>query len=160
MDWTRDRRLTLSAPPALIWPAVLFLIATAILAIVRAAVEFEKGIWLIAFLLLVGFVAQIVAAVGQSAIRTGRTPSSSVVAESLLWNAGSVLVPIGALTGGKAGVILGSLALIAALVLFGRSVSGPEVRRGTLRALYLLFVVFMAASVATGIGLSWSQPWF
>ncbi len=159
MDWTRDRHLALSAPPALIWPAVLFLTATAILTIVRAAVEFDKGIWLVAFLFLVGFVAQVLAAVGQSAIRPGRTPASSVVAEALLWNAGSLLVPLGTLTGGKAGVILGSVALIAALVLFGRSVTGPGTRPGTLRALYLLFVIFMAVSVATGIGLSWSQPW-
>lgn len=160
MDWTRDRHLTLSAPPALVWPAVVLLLVTAAVTIVRAAVEFDKGIWLIAYLLLVGVVAQILLAVGQSAIRTGRTPAASVTAEALLWNAGSVLVPAGTLTGGKGGVLLGSVALIAALVLFARNVTGTGARKGTLRGLYLLFTIFMGISVATGIGLSWSQPWF
>ncbi|MCO5316740.1 MAG: hypothetical protein M9938_11360 [Solirubrobacterales bacterium] len=159
MELTRDRRVTLAGPPALIWPASLFLAVTGVVTIIRAATPFEDGIWLIAFLLLVGFLAQVLLAVGQAALRPEGISGSRVAAEALLWNVGTVLVPVGTMTGGKLGVILGSIALIAALALFARSGIEAGAGGGLLRPIYLLFAVFMAVSVATGIGLSWTQPW-
>lgn len=160
MNLTTDRHLTLSGPPALVWPAWGFLGATAVATVVRASVEFDKGIWLVAYLLLVGFVAQILFATGQAALRPDGIPPRVVAAEAVLWNAGSVLVPVATLAGGKAGVVVGSLALIAAVLLFARSALGAVRGHGNLRPLFLLFCCFMAVSVATGIGLSWASPWF
>lgn len=159
MDLTTDRHVTLSGPPALVGPAWLFLAATAIAAVVRASIDFDKGIWLVAFLFLVGFVAQMLLATGQAALRPEGAPPRVVAAEAVLWNVGSLLVPLATMAGGKAGVLVGSLALIAAIGLFARSALAANRGEGTLRPLYLLFAVFMAVSVATGIGLSWASPW-
>lgn len=160
MDLTTDRHVTLSGPPALIFPAWIFLAATAAATIVRASVDFDKGIWLVAFLFLVGFVAQMLFATGQAALRPEGVSARVIGVEAALWNAGSLLVPLATMAGGKAGVLVGSLALIAAIGLFARSALGTSRGEGTLRPLFLLFAAFMAVSVATGIGLSWTSPWF
>lgn len=159
MNPTRDRHLTLAAPPALVWPSALFLAATAIVTIARAVVEFDRGIWLVAFLLLVGFLAQLLLALGQSSLRPEGTPGGRVAAEAWLWNVGAILVPLGTMADGKAGVIAGSLALIAALVLFARSALEASSGAQPLWSLYWAFILFMGVSIATGIGLSWSQSW-
>lgn len=159
MNLTRDRRVTLAGPPALVWPATAFLVVTAIVTVVRAATFFENGIWLIAFLLLVGCVAQMLLALGQAALRPEGAGRARIAAEACLWNAGSVLVPLGTLTGGKAGVVIGSLSLVAALFLFARSALESPSGAQPLWSLYWVFILFMAVSVLTGIGLSWSEPW-
>lgn len=157
---TGDRSVTLSGPPALLWPAAAFLAVTAIVTIIRAATYFESGIWLIAFLLLVGVVAQILLALGQAALRPEGTASGRILTEAWLWNLGTVLVPLGTLTDGKAGVVIGSLLLLAALVLFARSALEATSGAQPLWSLYWVFILFMAVSVLTGIGLSWSDSWF
>lgn len=160
MDLTTDRHVTLSGPPALIGPAWLFLGATLLATVVRASIEFDKGIWLVAYLLLVGCVAQALFATGQAALRPEGVEPRLIAAEAVLWNAGSLLVPLATMAGGKAGVLVGSVALIAAIVLFAGSALRSNRGHGNIRPLYLLFAVFMTISVATGIGLSWARPWF
>jgi len=160
VNLTRDRHVTLSGPPALLWPAAAFLAATGGAAVIRAAVSFDNGIWLVAFLLLVGSVAQLLLALGQSALHPEGTAPGRVTAEAILWNVGAVLVPLGTLTGGKAWVVVGSAALVAGLVLFGQSTLESSSGAQPLWTLYWILILFMGVSVVTGIALSWAEPWF
>lgn len=160
MDLTRDRHATLSGPPALLWPAAAFLAAAGGAAVIRAAVDFDNGIWLVAFLLLVGSVAQLLLALGQSVLHPEGTEPGRVAAEAILWNVGAVLVPLGTLTTGKAWVVAGSAALVAGLLLFGRSALESSSGMQPLRTLYWTLILFMGVSVLTGVALSWAEPWF
>jgi hypothetical protein len=78
--------------------ASLSLAAAAVAAVVRAVAPFDHGIWLVAYLLLVGFLAQVLLAAGQDSLyrRAGRLPGGRLVRmEAVLWNAGVVFVPLG-----------------------------------------------------------------
>jgi hypothetical protein len=80
-----------------------------------------------------------------------------------LWNAGVILVPAGVLIGVRLPVVIGGLALLAALSLFARSARAarkaePEPRRG-LWAAQVALIAFMAASVLVGTALAWEKPW-
>lgn len=167
-------------------PATLFLIAALTVAVVRTFTYFDNGIWLVAYLLLVGFLAQYLLGEVQSEVTGGpdgggptegergsMVPPEIVRLESLLWNAGSVLVPLSVMAGGKAGVIVGSIGLALALVLFGRvAFPGTTTIPGTaghgsgrnggngMLLVYRLLILFMAVSVITGIVLAWGRPWF
>src|SRR5213078_2655396 len=100
------------------WCASLWLAAALIAAVARAIAPFANGIWLVAYLFLVGFVAQVLLARGQATVLAA-APSDAdappIGAQATLWNAGVVAVPLGVLVGARIFVVLGSVALLTAL---------------------------------------------
>jgi hypothetical protein len=146
--------------------ASLWLAAALIAAVARAIEPFAHGIWLVAYLFLVGFLAQVLLARGQATVLAA-APSDAdappIGAQATLWNAGVVAVPLGVLGGARVFVVLGSVALLTALAAFWqasrprRSESGAAL--GGAGVGYLALMVFMAASVLIGTALAWDTPW-
>jgi hypothetical protein len=137
-------------------PTAGFLLAAGIVAGVRAVAPFERGWWLVAYLALVGGLAQALLATGLPA------PAGHRARPVRLWSIGTIAVALADMLDAPGGVLAGSLALITALVLFARTAAnGPSppwrdaVRS---RGLYLLLVVFMVASVVIGCYLADALP--
>lgn len=140
--------------------AWLWLAAAAGVAVVRSFEPFDHGIWLVAYLALVGWLAQLLLGRGQAELAPVARPR--VRSEVLLWNVGVVLVPAGELADVRLLVAIGSVALIVALLLF-LEVLRPDRRaragRPVLRQAYLGLLGFMAVSVVIGMWLSSDVPW-
>jgi hypothetical protein len=155
-----------AARPDLSAAAAASLAAAAGAAAIRAVAPFEHGIWLVAFLFLVGFLAQLLLGRGQAALVAAAdlSPPPSLVrsVQLRLWNAGVVAVPLGVLLDARLFVVAGAAALLAALISFSRTAApaladragGPWLRRG-----YVALLVFMAASVFVGTALGWDREW-
>ena len=145
--------------------ASVWLAAAGIAAIVRAATPFAHGIWLIAYLFLVGFLAQALLGKGQASLwrRAGKESSAARVvrAEAILWNVGVLAVPFGVLVNARIAVVIGSCALLPALALFARSLSPSPKPHGaiSIAMAYTVLVLGMAVSVAIGTALAWDIPW-
>jgi hypothetical protein len=144
--------------------ASLSLAATAVAGVVRAATPFDHGIWLVAYLFLVGFLAQALLAAGQDALyrRADRSPSGRLVrVEAVLWNLGVVAVPLGVLVNVRVAVVVGSCALLPALVLFARSLNPSVNPHGeiSIAMAYTALLLGMATSVVIGTALAWDIPW-
>jgi hypothetical protein len=145
--------------------ALLSLAAAVLAAAVRAIEPFAHGIWLVVYLFLVGFVAQLLLGRSQAVLRAAgpsRT-KAPIRAQAARWNCGVVAVPLGVLVGARLLVVLGSLALLTSLAAFWqayrslRSESG--VAPGALGGGYLALITFMTASVLVGTALAWDTPW-
>jgi hypothetical protein len=144
--------------------ASLSLTAAAVAAIVRVATPFDHGIWLVAYLFLVGFTAQVLLAAGQDLLhrRAGRPTGARLVrVEAILWNMGVGSVPLGVLMNARIGVVIGSCALLGALILFARCLAHPEKGTGNLSLVlaYTALSLGMATSVVIGTALAWDIPW-
>jgi|SRR5215211_85060 len=144
--------------------ASLSLAGAAVAAVVRAATPFDHGIWLVAYLFLVGFLAQTLLAAGQDSLyrRAGRPLSGRLVRmEVVLWNLGVVAVPLGVLVNARIAVVIGSCALLPALVLFARSLNPSVNPHGaiSIAMAYTALLLGMATSVVIGTALAWDIPW-
>jgi hypothetical protein len=140
------------------------LAAATVAGAVRAAAPFDHGIWLVAYLFLVGFLAQTLLAAGQDSLyrRAGRSPSARLVRmEAVFWNLGVVAVPLGVLVDARIAVVIGSCALLPALGLFARSlgISANFHRSIPIPMAYMALVLAMATSVVIGTALAWAIPW-
>jgi hypothetical protein len=160
-----DRLLTRRVHSPFAWCASVCLAAAFVAAVARAIEPFSHGIWLVAYLLLVGFLAQLLLARGQATVLAAAPLDTDppIGAQATLWNAGVVSVPLGVLVGARVFVLIGSVALLTALAAFWRA-SRP--RRSASGAVsggagvgYLALMVFMAGSVLIGTGLAWDTPW-
>lgn len=126
----------------------------------------ERGIWLIAYLALVGFLAQLLLGRGQVALLFAtdlpQPPCEIRVAQALLWNVGVIAVPLGVLVETRLAVVLGSVSLLTALASFWTTVR-PAIKTSTRwkrrGVSYVALLVFMAASVVAGVALAWNTPW-
>jgi hypothetical protein len=148
-------------------PAAVFALAAAAVAVARSGQPFEHGWWLVAFLGLVGGLSQVALGEGQRALAGCRVPTRPagrvLVAELVLWNLGTVVVPVGVFAGAPAVVAVGSVALLAALALFAATTRTPPGRdpddhRSSLYA-YRAVIIFLAGSVLVGTGLAEALPW-
>jgi hypothetical protein len=155
-------RLTWRIPDLFVGCASLALAASILAAGARAIAPFAHVSWLIAYLFLVGFLAQLLLGRGQAAMLAA-SPTGAIAprigAQATLWNVGVVAVPLGVLVGARLFVVLGSLALLTSLAAFWR---GPPPRRalsGALELGYRTLIVFMAGSVFVGTALAWNTPW-
>lgn len=146
--------------------AAAFLLAAAVIAGLQAGVEVTRGWWLVAYLALVGGVAQLLLGPGLGALARhadARPPGPHARrAELALWNAGTVTVAVADLAGAGAGVVAGSVVLLVALALFAadlRRVRATGRRRASRwERGYVLLLVFLAASVLVGTGLAGALP--
>jgi hypothetical protein len=122
---------------------------------------FSHAAWLVAYLFLVGFLAQALLERGQAAL-AGRRARAKIRFQAALWNAGVIAVPIGVFTDARLWVVLGGLSLLIALVSFWRATSRSRLRRSgpvRLQTAYILLLAVMAISSFVGIGLAWHRPW-
>jgi hypothetical protein len=135
-----------------------FLAAATVVLAVHVTSPIAQGWWLVAYLSLVGGVAQLLLGPGLIALSAGsgvHAPDRrELVAALVLWNAGTVGVAVSDLARVQAGVIAGSALLLAALWLFAR---GLRVTRAaaaqSARAWsvgYAALLLFLAASVVVG----------
>jgi hypothetical protein len=146
--------------------ASISLVAAVLAAAARAIETFDHGIWLVAYLFLVGFLAQYLLARGQTrllSVGLSGTGSPPLRAQVILWNAGVVAVPVGVFVNARLFVVLGSVALLTSLASFWRArVSDPAASEDALRTLrirYIALILFMAASALVGTALAWDTPW-
>jgi hypothetical protein len=131
------------------------------------AEPFDHDAWLVAYLFLVGFLAQFLLARGQTALLAAAgMPAASrevLTAQALLWNVGVVAVPLGVLADARIAVVLGGLSLLAALASLALTAHRAIVDRprSTSRLAwgYAGLLVFMTASVFVGSALAWDTPW-
>jgi hypothetical protein len=127
----------------------------------------DHGAWLVAYLVLVGFAAQLLLGRGQAALVAdgglGAPSHRARVAQLVLWNMGVVAVPAGVLADARLAVVTGSVCLIAALGSFYRTarpaLASPAGLEPALRWGYLALLVAMIASTLIGTALAWDIPW-
>jgi hypothetical protein len=145
--------------------SMVWLLAAVVASCWRATEPVEHGIWLVAYLALVGFAAQLLIACGQAQLRClaglSAVKESTRRAEVAMWNLGVVFVPLGVLLETRLAVLLGTLTLLAALTSFLCSVRAAldKSEVGSLGRAYLALLTFMAASTVTGLALAWDTPW-
>ena len=143
--------------PSLALPA---LAGGAIAAAVQLSNPFDHGVWLVAYLLLVGSVAPLLLGLGSAAVLEHAPDARRAGAEAALWAAGTILVPLGVLGASRLAVLAGSVGLmlsLSSMVVALRDDAGGE--RRVLLAAYVGLLLFMACSVCVGLALAWDLPW-
>lgn len=128
----------------------------------RIATDFEHGIWLVAYLLLVGCLAPTLLSVGERWVLSGAHEGASTAA--FLWMAGVIAVPVGVLGEARLFVCAGALCLIASLVLLSRRAffgdpTGAVERSRPRLAAHALTLTVMTISTGIGLVLAWGYPW-
>jgi hypothetical protein len=156
-----SRRLDLTAA------ALASLAAAAVTLAIRLAEPFEHGVWLVAYLVLVGFLAQMLLGRGQTALLVAgglpAPPRRTRLTQAVLWNLGVVAVPLGVLAGTRLAVVAGSVSLIVALASLARTarpgLTAPRARRWWQGWGYAFLLAAMTASTLIGTALAWDIPW-
>lgn len=138
------------------WLSAAMIVAAGIVSAVHELTPFARGSWLVAYLVLVGGVAQALLAFGPRWAGAVATPAARRWAGTWLWVAGSLLVPAGRLAGLAPLTIAGSIALLAALA--GYAATVLRAPRGIARrvGVYLALVAFLATSVGVGLVLAFA----
>jgi hypothetical protein len=141
--------------------------AAAAIAAVNTATPIAHGWWLVSYLVLVGGLAQALLGGGLAALAAAggvdAASETETLAQLVLWNVGTAAVAVADVTAVPAGVLVGSLLLLAALASFAHSCARampglrPRTRR-TWGGAYFALVVFLAGSVAVGTGLAGALP--
>lgn len=141
--------------------ATLSLLGSLLVAGIALVWLFSHAAWLVAYLFLVGFLAQALLARGQAAL-AGPRGTANVPLQAALWNAGVIAVPIGVFSDARLWVVLGGSTLLIALISFWRTTTPIPLGRNSaarLQAAYILLIAAMALSSFIGIGLAWHRPW-
>ena len=138
-------------------------LATAFAIALRVATPFDHGIWLIAYLLLVGSAAPWWLAAGE--VRLLDDPArGGAELQAGAWLAGMIAVPAGVLLEARLLVVIGAAALVVALVSLTRRAFAagarplPGATPGS-RRIHAALIAFMALSAAVGVLLAWDTPW-
>jgi hypothetical protein len=155
------------ARPDLDHLATASLVAAASVAVLRATDPFDHGIWLVAYLFLVGFLAQLLLGRGQAALLANASlsgpPPAVRKAELVLWNFGVAIVPLGVLVETRLAVVWGTACLLGALYSFWSSarwaLAAADEKHAALGRSYRMLLVFMATTAVTGLALAWDIPW-
>lgn len=120
------------------------------------------GSWAVAYLVLVGGVAQITLGLGQAMLAPGLPERRRVAAELVAWNLGNALVMTGTLTGILTLVDVGGVILVAGLALLATAVKGgarnEERSRQWLLYGYRVLVIGLLVSIPTGLVLARIGP--
>ena len=133
-------------------------IAGGLAAAVTGPTEWSKGSWVAAFLVLVAGVAQIGLGAGQAYLAVTTPTVAFVTAEVVMWNVACATVIAGTLLSSPATVAVGSVPLVAALVMFMVALSD---RSGAQRSIivvgYRLLLLVVLVSVPIGVALSFAR---
>ena len=143
-----------SSVPLLVGGAVS-IVAGGLAAAVTGPTEWDHGSWVAAFLVLVGGVAQIGIAAGQSELTPSPPTPRFAALECALWNVAGLTVIAGTLLASPLTVTIGSVVLVAALVLATVAVRGAG--RSWLLLPYRALLVLLLVSTPIGIALSWAR---
>jgi hypothetical protein len=155
------------ARPDLTAAALASLAGTAMALALRIAAPFAHGTWLIAYLVLVGFLAQLLLGLGQTALLwangSAAPPRRVRLAQALLWNLGVVAVAVGVLADTRLAVVVGTVSLMAALALLAKT-ARPALARALALGSWLEWgyaglLAGMTASTLIGTVLAWDIPW-
>lgn len=118
----------------------------------------EHGSWAVAYLVLVGGVAQVALGAGQ-ALLAPTTPSRHVVRSEMTgWNTGNAAVLVGTLLGFNWLADIGGAILIASLVLVIRQMRGAARRPAWPLYLYRGLIALVLVSVPVGLVLAEFRP--
>lgn len=153
-----------SRPQPLALVAALGAAAGLVAVAARIATSFEHGIWLIAYLLLVGALAPALLARGERRLLAAPLEGAGARLLAGLWLAGVIAVPAGVLGSARLLVCAGAACLLAALaILAARAFGGqavPAAARGRVDAtIHVALLIAIAASTAIGVALAWGEPW-
>jgi len=143
------------------------LAAAAIALTIRVLEPFDHGTWLVAYLVLVGFLAQLLLGRGQVALVAAGglppPPRGVRLAQALLWNFGVITVPVGVLANTRLAVVVGSVSLLVALASLWETarpaLPGSNARPTRRGWAYALLLLAMTASTIIGTALAWDIPW-
>jgi len=157
--WQARADLTAAAFTSLAAAAVAFMI--------RVLEPFDHGTWLVAYLVLVGFLAQLLLGRGQVALVAGgglpAPPRGVRLAQALLWNFGVITVPVGVLANTRLAVVVGSVSLLVALASLWETarpaLPGSDARPTRRGWAYALLLLAMTTSTIIGTALAWDIPW-
>ncbi|HET8656415.1 MAG TPA: hypothetical protein VFL93_12920 [Longimicrobiaceae bacterium] len=161
----RQRADTWAAARAFTICAVIFLVAAAAIAVLRSFTPITRAWWLVAYLSLVGGISQLLLGpglIGLAGQRGARLPARGARrAQLVTWNGGTLLVAVADLVPSAAGVLVGSIVLVVALVLFARglrevSTTANRLARGWTAA-YVVLLIFLAGSVVIGTLLAFAR---
>ncbi|MBK5186975.1 MAG: hypothetical protein JJD97_01955 [Gemmatimonadaceae bacterium] len=125
-----------------------------LIAAVTARNPTEHESWAVAFLVLVGGVAQIALGLGQALLATSVPAARVIVMELAAYNAGSALVLVGTVVGKVLLTDVGGAILAIALVLLFRGVRGEGGRGGWPVNLYRLLIAIVLVSIPVGLVLA------
>jgi hypothetical protein len=141
-----------AAPFAIV--GVACVVAGGLISAAVASSPSENSSWAVAYLVLIGGVAQVALGVGQSRL-AGTAPSRRILtAEFVCWNAGNAAVITGQLLGYPWVIDAGGAMLVAALALLFRGVRGSTA--GTSAETWLLYayrVILLIVLISIPIGL-------
>lgn len=159
--------MPITSRPDLTAAALASLAAAAFALAIRVLEPFDHGTWLVAYLFLVGFLAQLLLGRGQAALLSAAglpAPRRGVrLAQALLWNFGVIAVPAGVLGDTRLAVVAGSVSLLVALALLWETarpmLPGSDVRPTRSGWAYALLLLTMTASTLIGTALAWDIPW-
>jgi hypothetical protein len=137
-------------------------VAGLIAAVVRLFHPYDHGIWLVAYLLLVGCLAPALFAAGER--RLLAAPLRDARPAAVLWLAGVAAVPAGVLADARILVCAGAVCLIVSLLIlrdraFASGARPAPDRSGPALIAHGLLIVAMAVSTGIGVVLAWDQPW-
>jgi hypothetical protein len=140
--------------------ALASLLAAAVAAGVQLIDPFGHGVWLVAYLLLVGSLAPFLLGLGETAVLRHAPPAHRANAQTALWGVGTIAVPLGVLGESRLAVVAGSAALMLSLGSMARALAedADRVRPGALGG-YAALLLFMVGSVCVGLALAWDLPW-
>jgi hypothetical protein len=130
----------------------------------RLANDFENGIWLVAYLLLVGSLAPALLAIGERRLLAAPLAGDGARSAAVLWLAGVVLVPAGVFVDARLLVCVGAVSLILALLVlveraFGGGATPAGERARAELAAHAVVILVMAVSTGIGVLLAWGRPW-
>jgi len=159
--------MSTTSRPDLTAAALASLAAAGVAVVIRIAEPFDHGTWLVAYLFLVGFLAQLLLGRGQAALLSSGghpVPRRGVrLAQALLWNFGVIAVPAGVLADTRLPVVVGSVSLLAALASLWQTarprLPGSHARPTRPGWAYALLLLTMTASTLIGTALAWDIPW-
>jgi len=130
------------------------IVAGGLISAIAAPSASENSSWAVAYLVLIGGVAQVVVGVSQSRLAPRRLSPAFLLAEFLTWNLGNVAVIAGQLLGYQFVVDAGGVVLGSSLVLLLAGVRGvlPRVAWER-RSLYAYRLILLMVLVSIPIGL-------
>jgi hypothetical protein len=154
------------ARTAVLGASATFLLGGALGVVANTASPFRHGWWLVAYLSLVGGLAQLLLGAGPYVLSTRARrqaqQDSLLLLQLGLWSLGTVTVAAGELAEVRPILLVGSALLLIDLALFAVGLSRLRQRAARSAAAwelgYTLLLVFLAVSVLVGCALAGARP--